>query len=523
MQEDLDGIFRYYRLLANIDELYFGSLGLHTFEAFTEKKIKVEILPDNSGRIEFGQKALEVNSRGETKIRFLGAERQYQDVSLYDLIQADPNDEKMKDLINGKIVYVGSTATGAHDLRPTPLSAKTPGVYVHMNITSMLLNEFFYQSSDESIQYSLIFLAIGIILMIATQFLGSAFLDLFIIAFLVGGSYAADYYYFLPEGYQLKLFYCYMCFGLIYIWNTLISFAKASKEKKQVKGTFSRYVSPAIVNEMLDHPEKLTVGGEKRDITCLFSDVRDFTSISEMLTPNELSKALNHYMGKMTDIVFETHGTLDKYIGDAIVAFWGAPLALPDHPQQALNGAIQMIEALPAINEDFKAQGLPEFKVGLGLNSGECSVGNMGSSRIFSYTALGDNMNLGARLEGLCKFYGAQIIISENTFKRVDLTGIKYRQLDKVTVKGKTRPVDIYEIIHKHHLIFKDDDAQELYNLGYQAFCEKDLSKASECFKQILIAFPEDKPSVRVMGIIEKYLKEGIPETDHDVTKMTEK
>ena len=146
-----------------------------------------------------------------------------------------------------------------------------------------------------------------------------------------------DRHFFLPKGYELKLFYSILCFFGTYSITTFVNFWRAAREKKQIKGTFARYLSPAIVNEMLDNPDKLKVGGEKRDITCLFSDVRDFTSISEKLTATELSSSLNQYMGKMTDIVFETKGTLDKYIGDAIVAFWVAPLDLPNHPDHAVS------------------------------------------------------------------------------------------------------------------------------------------------------------------------------------------
>ena len=231
---------------------------------------------------------------------------------------------------------------------------------------------------------------------------------------------------------------------------------------------------------MLKDPEKLKVGGAKMDITCLFSDVRDFTSISEGLSATELSHSLNMYMGRMTDIVFDTKGTLDKYIGDAIVAFWGAPLEIGNHAQFAVEGAIQMMEALPAINEEFKKLNRPEFKVGIGLNSGECSVGNMGSDRIFSYTALGDNMNLGARLESLCKHYGAQILISEYTLARIDTTKIKYRPIDKVIVKGKTTPVQIYEVLHAYHYLTKDPEAFSFYMTAYSLFMKKQFQEAKQ-------------------------------------------
>ncbi|MEX0799213.1 MAG: adenylate/guanylate cyclase domain-containing protein, partial [Bacteriovoracaceae bacterium] len=309
-----------------------------------------------------------------------------------------------------------------------------------------------------------------------------------------------------------------------YSWVTFLNFNQASAEKKQIKGAFSRYVAPAIVNDMLEHPDKLKVGGEKRNITCLFSDVRDFTSISEQLSPSDLGWALNRYMGKMTDIVFETNGTLDKYIGDAIVAFWGAPLDIGDHVNKALEGAVGMLEALPAINEEFKQKGLPEFKIGLGLNSGDCSVGNMGSDQIFAYTALGDAMNLGARLESLCKHYGAQILVSEHTFEKMDQSKFTARLIDKVKVKGKTEPVGVYEVLYSYHPMSLEPEALIQFKKAYELFIVKDFARAKEMFESVLEKIPEDKSSLRMKEVCQLYI-ENPPavDEDHTITTMTTK
>ena len=189
---------------------------------------------------------------------------------------------------------------------------------------------------------------------------------------------------------------------MCYSWNTFLNFYLTNGEKSAIRGTFSSFVSPAVVDQMLDNPDMVKVGGERKNITVFFSDVRDFTSISEKLTPEELAHALNIYMGAMTDIIFQNQGTLDKYIGDAIVAFWALPLTLKIMLTTPVRRARKMIEKLPEVNERFKEEGLPLFKHGIGLNTGDCSVGNMGSDNIFQYTALGDNMNLGARLECPC-------------------------------------------------------------------------------------------------------------------------
>lgn len=523
-EEDLDGIFRQYQIIANIDTLYFGSLGLSGYEAYTGKPVQVLIKNDGSGEINIKGKKLEINSRGETKIRFIGGQEQFDEIPLYDVITARDDDEKMKARINGKMIFVGSTALGAHDLRPTALDSKMPGVYMHINAAHMLLHQYFYQPINDSLKYSVMMLLAGAILLLFIQYFSSAYLDLISTALVIAGTYYADRVYFMPNGFEMKLFYCYFCYIGCYSWSTFLNFSEASKEKKQIKGTFARYVAPTIVDEMLKEPDKLKVGGQKMDITCLFSDVRDFTSISEKLTATELAASLNRYMGAMTDIVFETQGTLDKYIGDAIVAFWGAPLPLKNHAQYAVEGAIKMMDILPAINEEFKAQGRPEFKVGIGLNSGECSVGNMGSERIFSYTALGDNMNLGSRLESLCKYYGVQINISEFTHERLDHTKIKTRPIDKVKVKGKTKPVKIYEVLHHHHPFYKDNEALDFYKKAYDLFAKKNFQEASGLLEQILMAYEDDKPTQRIYSLCKKYLTNPeLISDEHDVTTMTEK
>ncbi|WPU63353.1 CHASE2 domain-containing protein [Peredibacter starrii] len=523
-QEDRDGIFRQYQLIANIDTIYYGSLSFNAYEAYTDKKDQVKIFSDATGELEIDGKKMEISRGGETKIRYIGGEEQFAQVSLYDLINASPDDPKMKEILNNKIAFIGSTATGAHDLRPSPIDAKMPGVYSHMNMAHMLLHGYFFQNSNESVKYSLIILVAGMIIFLLVQRMGNPFLDALVVILIVSGAYFADQYHFLPKGYELKLFYCFFCFVACYSWNTFLAFYESNKEKKQIRGTFARYVAPTIVDEMLKDPDKLHVGGTKMDITCLFSDVRDFTKISEGLTATELAHSLNMYMGKMTDIVFDTKGTLDKYIGDAIVAIWGAPLEIGNHAQYAVEGAIKMITILPDINEEFKKLGRPVFNVGIGLNSGECSVGNMGSDRIFSYTALGDNMNLGARLEGLCKYYGTQILISDMTLERLDLTNIKTRPIDKVIVKGKTTPVAIHEVLHPHHPMTKDPEALSFYLTAWKQFQEKNFTGAHETFSQLAMAIETDKASKRMKELCRKYIDHPELVTDmFDVTTMTEK
>ena len=327
-------------------------------------------------------------------------------------------------------------------------------------------------------------------------------------------------------GQEIKLFFCLFCFISSYGWNTFINFYLTSKEKHKIRGAFSRYVAPAIVNQMLSNPDKLKVGGEKRNITCIFSDVRDFTSISEKLTPHQLSTALNQYMGEMTDILFDTFGTLDKYIGDALVGYWNAPIDVPDHPYHAVRGALKMIESLPKINKHFEEQGFPNFKIGIGLNTGDCSLGNMGSNKIFSYTALGDNMNLGSRLEGLCKFYGAQCIISEYTYNSLNdkqKSEFVFRELDFVRVKGKEQPLRIFELLPSAHPYNKDSQSLNQYNQAYQLYLKANFKEALEILTQLHEKYPDDKSTKRLKETCQEYIKMPPPPDWDGVTVYKEK
>jgi adenylate cyclase len=524
--EDADGVFRHYKVVGHVrdgeDSVYLPSLGLLAYQAFTGTAPALKVRADSQGELVVGKSLLEISPWGELKIRYSGDRRHFPSVSLHRVLAASPDDVAMRASLQGRMVFVGSSATGAHDLRHTPLDPKLPGVYAHMNAARMLLDGRFYRPEAESVMWSYVILVLGILLIIGCNFAGLALLDLAALAAALGLAYLAEALWLFPQGLEIRLFYCGLCFVGIYSWNTFLNFQSAAREKKQIKGTFSRYVSPAVVGEMLEHPDKLRLGGEKRDITCLFSDVRDFTSISEKLSATDLSASLNQYMSAMTDVVFDTAGTVDKYIGDAIVALWGAPLELPDHPARAVAAAVRMQEALPAINADFRVRGLPEYVVGIGLNSGNCAVGNMGSDKIFSYTALGDNMNLGARLEGLCKHYGAGIIVSEATRSRLPEGTFRTRPLDKVIVKGRHQAVLIHEVLHAAHPLSADADGQLAYLTAWERFQAQDFAETEKLLAGLLSSHPQDKPAQRLRALAARWAREGAP-ADFDVTEMTEK
>jgi adenylate cyclase len=378
----------------------------------------------------------------------------------------------------------------------------------------MLLEGKFFVDKNETAKWAWGMLIVGVTLISIVMFFGHAIVDLITVILITGGFYYIDTYYLTPLGHDNKLFFVLFAIISTYSWNTFINFYLASKEKKQIRGTFSRYVAPAIVNQMLENPDKLKVGGEKKNITVFFSDVRDFTTISESLTPTQLSTCLNKYMGIMTDLLFDYEGTLDKYIGDAIVAYWGAPLEVENHALKAVNASLQMIEVLPKINEEFKRLGFPEFRHGIGLNTGDCSVGNMGSDKIFSYTALGDSMNLGARLESLCKYYGVQLNISEFTLAAIpeqEREKFTYRILDKVRVKGKSEPVTMYEVYHSFHHLMTDKESHENYLLGFEYYQQQKFQEAIDLLKPICDKYEQEKISRHIIERCMTYLQSPPP------------
>ncbi|MDE3057658.1 MAG: CHASE2 domain-containing protein [Bacteroidota bacterium] len=281
-----------------------------------------------------------------------------------------------------------------------------------------------------------------------------------------------------------------------YVGSAVYQYLTERKQKVMIKGMFSQYLNPTVVDELIAHPEKLRLGGERRELTVLFSDIAGFTTFSEKLPPEELVLVLNEYLSAMTEIVFNNDGTLDKYEGDAVMAFWGAPVELDNNALHACNAALEMQERLVAIREKWKGEGKPDVYVRIGLNTGEMVVGNMGGTGRFDYTVIGDSVNLGSRLEGANKQYGTYIMASERTRDMVEDFFI-FRELDLLIVKGKTKPIKVFELVGK-----KSDsvdrqklDAIEEYAKGLALYRQKRFEEAIGQFRKALSVNPDDQPS----------------------------
>jgi adenylate cyclase len=266
-------------------------------------------------------------------------------------------------------------------------------------------------------------------------------------------------------------------------------------EKKKVRSAFSQYIHPGLINQILNRPEALRLGGEEKELTALFADIRGFTTLSERLTPSQLVDLLNEYLSEMTELIFKHWGTLDKYIGDAIMAFWGAPYPQTDHALRACRTGLEMLQALRHLQAAWESRGVPRLEIGVGINTGAMLVGNMGSKRRFNFTVIGDSVNLASRLEGINRQFGTNLIISESTLLQVK-DQVVARELDLIRVKGKTQPVKVYELLGLAGDYDQYRDVVGRFEKGLEAYRSSQWKTAIEMFQEVVRDHPQDGPSL---------------------------
>jgi adenylate cyclase len=292
----------------------------------------------------------------------------------------------------------------------------------------------------------------------------------------------------------MNLIYPVLTMMTIYLGITVYRYVTEEREKKKIRGAFQYYLTPSVVNEILKDPAKLKLGGDKKHLSVMFSDIRGFTTISEKLSPEELVRLLNEYLTAMTDIVFKYEGLLDKYIGDAIMAVFGAPLEQPDHALRACRTGLEMMAKLQELRAKWAAEGRPDVDIGVGINSGDMVVGNMGSEMRFDYTVMGDSVNLASRLEGTNKEYGTHIILSEFTYEIVKAE-LYCRELDAVRVKGKKRPVRLYELLGERRDAAQWQPWVEPFETGLAEYRAGRWDEAMAAFNKVQEIRPGDYPA----------------------------
>lgn len=416
------------------------------------------------------------------------------------------------DLLNNKIptsvfkdaiVLIGATANDLHDTFNTPFGIM-PGVEVHANTIETVLTGNF----REPLPLTTTIVIFATINLIALILIGKVRKFIILIPSLLFLGIGINILGLVLFSFGILFPNLYITLGLLALCIVAIidQFIFESGEKKFIQNMFQYYLMPEVIEELTKHPEKISLGGEKKNITILFSDIAGFTSISEKLSPEELTKLMNEYLTAMTDIVMKHNGLVDKYIGDAVMAFWGAPLDNPNQADDACLAAKEMLEKLHELNQDWSKRGLPKIGIRIGLNSGEVIVGNMGSSKRFNYTIIGDEVNFASRLEGINNFYGTHCAISENIIKSVKSKEFVFRELDIIRVKGKSEPRKIFELITDGI----NEKALEHFHSGREAYLKADWSKAKESFNQAVL-LSEDPPSKTYLERIQ-HLEENPPE-----------
>jgi class 3 adenylate cyclase/CHASE2 domain-containing sensor protein len=424
------------------------------------------------------------------------------------------------DYFEGKIVLIGVTSPIEHDDYIVPISNQNmPGVEIHANLVQSLLTKDYIYYQDNISAIGIIFL-FGILtgLLIFKFKLHIAIILLVIIGII----YIFASIYIFDTGIIMKILYPILSIAMVSFALVVVYYRTEERDRKWITSIFGKYVSPVVIDNLIKNPKMINLGGEKRNITIFFSDIRGFTSISEKLTPEKLVHLLNEYLTEMTSIIIKNDGLLDKYMGDAIMAFWSAPLELPNHAEIACSSSLEMMKRLKEFQKKWKEEGIPTFNIGIGINSGDAIVGNMGSSNRFDYTAMGDNVNLASRAEGLNKIYGTNIIITENTQKIIK-DKFETRKLDVVRVKGKKKPIFIYELVSEKGKIKKKQlDFINLYEEGLKLYFEKKWKTAIISY-QAALKIMDDIASNEIIRRCQEFSKNPPPKDWDGVWEMKTK
>jgi adenylate cyclase len=429
---ELDGICRKIPVFKVYKQQVIPSLALAGLSIFLDTP------PD---KIIAGRK-VSLDKYYEMMINFAGGYESFKYYPFYKVL----NGEIPSEAFAGKIVLLGGTASGLFDFKPIPYSPVFPGVEIHANtMSNMLLNNFIKPLPPAvTVLFIVIFVLLSGLVSGRLSPLKSGIATFCIFA----GYFALVFLLFKSRDIYLEFVAPAVSLALSYFGILFYRFMTEEREKRRIKSTFGQYLNPRVMEKVLSDPSFLKLGGQKETLTVLFSDIRSFTTITESLPPEELVALLNEYLSKMVEVVFRWDGTLDKFIGDAVMAYWGAPVPQNDHPQRGVLCAIDMHKELKILQEKWRSEGKKVFEIGVGVNSGEMTVGNMGSTGKMDYTVIGDNVNLGARLESTTKEYHAKIIISDATYQAVkDIVDAKH--IGSVKVKGKTKAVEIYAVLGK--------------------------------------------------------------------------
>lgn len=516
---DRDGVIRRAPLVALCGGELHVSLSLALLEVVEGRRALV--LGDREGirEVRLGDVVLPTDEGGRVLVNFRGPSGTFPHYSASDVLAGRVG----REALGGKIALIGATEIGIGDIQTTPFGVSFPGVEVHATVLDNLLSGTVLRRHDGLIFIELVALILlGLTVTLAGARLRSAAYVAAIAAVLFLLLLGTTAYAFVAKGIWINMTYPGLTLIMVYMAVAVTHSITVEARARLIRRQFATYVPPGVVNEMVEHPESFRLSGERRDLSILFSDVRDFTRLAEEIAPEDVARLLNEYLTPMTEIVFETRGTLDKYIGDAIVAFWGAPLPVDNHPLRACEAAIAMQEKLAqmrATRHDLR--GVDRLRIGIGLHSGPVVVGNMGSELRFDYSVTGDGVNLCSRLEGLTKFYGVGILTSENLVSRI--SGIPVRELDQVRVKGKRESVRIFEILAREGNGTLGGRFLESYAEGLRAYREGRWAEAEKALQEALaMRGGRDGASLLLLQRLQ-LLKEAVPDDWDGIWTFEEK
>jgi adenylate cyclase len=502
---DIDGSFRQTWAVRKYNNELYAPLSMMVLSAYFDQPLHLEI--GSEGEVSEAcignDLCIPTDEDGSILINYRGEDLTFPHFSISDILCGKIPDSALRD----KIVLIGATAVGIYDLRVTPLSANFPGLEIHANIIdAALARDFLDPPSAYHLLNLLVILfsgmTLGHLLNRAGVISGS------LIAFSMIGGYAVFcIFLFMYAGGILNMVYPILLMMFVYIAVTAYKYFMEEGQKRFIRNAFSTYLAPSVVKQLIESPEKLVLGGEQREITAFFSDIQGFTGISEKLSPHELVELLNIFLTEMTDIILKYEGTVDKFEGDAIIAFFGAPNTLENHAETATAACIDMQKKMSELRKIWNEQGKPELKMRIGLFSGPAVVGNMGSKNRMDYTMMGDTVNTASRLEGVNKIYGIYTLIGDTTYHAAK-NKILAREIDSINVVGKKVPVTIFEPIDFINQVNENMiQTIDFYSKGLLAYRSQNWNQAIRFFTKALEVTPEDGPSKTMIRRCKEFME----------------
>ncbi|MUM78174.1 CHASE2 domain-containing protein [Pseudodesulfovibrio sp. F-1] len=478
---DEDSVYRRVPLLFSWNGQFYPSLALAALmEATGMESIVLKMSSIGVESVRLGATVIPTDERGRMLINYRGGMKTFQYFSASDVLakRLPPG------ALAGKIAIIGTSAAGLKDIRATPLDPGYPGVEAHATIVDNILSKQFLVVPDWAKGVELVMiLGAGLLTTLLLMWARAAWLALPLLG-LGWAMWYATVRLYTEHSLFISPLYPFMTLGLTFLLLTAVKYWREERAKKFIHGAFAHYLAPSVISQIMNDPDSLSLDGQEKEITIQFSDVRSFTSLSEKLTPTQVTNLLHDYLTPMTRIITSHQGTLDKFIGDAVMAFWNAPLDIENHQLKALQAALEQLDRLDDLNKVFvEKYGFP-IAVGIGVHCGRVRVGNMGSADLFDYTLIGDNVNLASRLEGLTKYYGQKLVVSQAI---MDACGdaYRFRILDSVRVKGKEKPVTIYTAYTADEASQRQEELTA-YERAHELYLAQRFDEASTVFADLL-------------------------------------